>query len=162
MIIRKTVESDVSAAAEIYENARKFMRESGNLHQWDSAYPNADTVREDIADGHGYVCEEDGEVIAVFYFRKGEDPTYLKIYDGAWLKEGEYAVIHRIAVKYHGRGIADYIFSECFKLWPNLRIDTHRDNVPMQRALEKSGFRPCGVIYLASGDERIAFQKIDV
>ena len=31
----------------------------------------------------------------------------------------------------------------------------------MQRALEKSGFAYCGIIYLASGDERLAYQKTE-
>jgi hypothetical protein len=42
----------------------------------------------------------------------------------------------------------------------NIRIDTHRDNVPMLSLLDKSGFERCGIIYLKNGDERIAFQKI--
>jgi len=32
-------------------------------------------------------------------------------------------------------------------------------NVVMRRMVEKHGFRECGIIYLANGDERIAFQK---
>ena len=30
----------------------------------------------------------------------------------------------------------------------------------MQRLLEKSGFKYCGIIYLEDGNERIAFEKI--
>jgi hypothetical protein len=30
----------------------------------------------------------------------------------------------------------------------------------MQRSLEKNGFARCGIIHLASGDERIAYQKV--
>ena len=41
----------------------------------------------------------------------------------------------------------------------NIRIDTHRDNRIMQHVLEKFGFTYCGIIYLLSGDERLAFQK---
>ena len=46
----------------------------------------------------------------------------------------------------------------------SLRIDTHPGNLPMQRALQKAGFTPCGTIRLVGGcedgDERIAFEKI--
>ena len=38
--------------------------------------------------------------------------------------------------------------------------DTHRDHRIMQHLLEKHGFTYCGVIYLASGDERLAYQRI--
>jgi RimJ/RimL family protein N-acetyltransferase len=43
---------------------------------------------------------------------------------------------------------------------PNLKIDTHRDNIPMQKVLKRNGFSECGIIYIENGDERIAFQKI--
>ena len=69
-------------------------------------------------------------------------------------------MIHRIAVKYHGRGIADFCFNECFKQFPIIRIDTHEDNIPMQRCLSKNGFEYCGIIYLANGSKRLAYQKI--
>ena len=159
MIIRKTTAADVEEAAKIYDMARSFMRQSGNLEQWSSGHPNAEDIIRDIAEGSSYVCEENGEITAVFFFKKGDDPTYKKIYNGEWKKNGEYAVIHRIAVKYNGRGLADKIYAHCFSLHPNLRIDTHRDNIPMQRSLAKNGFEYCGIIYLESGDERLAYQK---
>ena len=40
----------------------------------------------------------------------------------------------------------------------NLRIDTHRDNFIMRHNILKYGFRYCGIIFLESGDERIAYQ----
>ncbi len=160
MIIRKATEADVMAAAEIYEHARRFMRESGNPDQWNGDYPNELDVREGIAAGTSYVCEDGGEVVATFHYeREADDPTYRRIYEGQWLSDLPYSVIHRIAVKHHGRGIIDFCFSECFKLFPNIRIDTHEANIPMQRALIRNGFRRCGIIYLESGDRRIAFQK---
>ena len=48
----------------------------------------------------------------------------------------------------------------CFRRSPNLRIDTHRDNVIMQHLMQRHGFTRCGIIYLANGDERLAYQKI--
>lgn len=160
MIIRKTTSADIEAAAQIYDMARSFMRGAGNAEQWSSGHPNADEVIADIADGTGHVCEENGEIIAVFFFKKGEDPTYKKIYNGEWLSSDEYAVIHRIAVKYNGLGLANKIYDYCYSNHPHIRIDTHRDNIPMQRSLEKNGFKYCGIIYLANGDERLAYEKL--
>ena len=163
MIIRKTEYSDVPRAAQIYDSARAFMRKSGNLLQWNDGYPNADTVREDIKEGNSYVLEDEGLVIAVFYFRVGIDETYNKIYGGEWLSDEPYAVIHRIAVsdEARGKGAAHFIFSECYKKHPNIKIDTHKDNHPMQRSLERAGFKYCGIIYLKSGDERLAYEKVE-
>ena len=159
MIIRKTTHGDIQAAADIYDMARSFMRKTGNTEQWSSGHPNREDIINDMAMGSSYVCEDKGEVVGVFFFNVGNDPTYDKIYDGEWKKDGEYAVIHRVAVKYNGRGIADNIYSFCFTAHPNLRIDTHKDNLPMQRSLTKNGFEYCGIIYLADGNERLAFQK---
>ena len=106
--------------------------------------------------------ESPSPLLGVFYFCVGNDPTYEKIYEGAWQNDDEYGVIHRIAVSRdsHGRGVASFIYSHCFAICKNLRIDTHRDNLPMQKVLKRNGFKYCGIIYLESGAERIAFQKI--
>jgi RimJ/RimL family protein N-acetyltransferase len=46
----------------------------------------------------------------------------------------------------------------------SMRIDTHPDNLPMQRALSKAGFVYCGQIILKGGAEdgdlRVAFEKL--
>ncbi len=160
MFIRPATDADVFAAEKIYESARTFMAENGNPTQWSGVYPNGEDVRLGIENGTSYVCEEDSEVIATFHFeRDADDPTYRKIYDGEWKKDAPYGVIHRIAVKYHGRGIVDFCFNECFKIIPNIRIDTHEDNIPMKKCLLRNGFEYCGVIYLQNGESRVAFQK---
>ena len=161
MIIRKTTARDVAAAEKIYQDARVFMRKTGNPTQWNKEYPNRDSILSDIEGGVGYVCEEEGEILAVFMFSVGRDKTYDIIYDGAWLNDAPYAVIHRIAVadSAHGKGVAGFCFQECFARFPNLKIDTHRDNIPMQRALARAGFERCGIIHLENGEERVAFQK---
>ena len=160
MIIRRTHPSEVDEVMQIYANARAFMIESGNADQWGSTHPARSLIESDIATERGFVVEDNGEIVGAFFFNIGIDPTYLRIYDGNWINENEYGVIHRIAVKYHGRGIADFIYQHCFNQVKSLRIDTHEDNLPMQRSLQKNGFLKCGTIYLESGDKRIAYQKV--
>ena len=160
MFIRKSTENDISAIEEIYSAAKKFMREAGNKDQWNNGYPNGESARQDVESGIGYVCEDDGEVVAVFAFDIAREPTYDVIYDGSWLNSDKYAYIHRVAVKKHGMGIVDFCFRECFKMFPSLKIDTHRDNIPMQRVLLRNGFEYCGIIHLENGDERLAYHKI--
>ncbi|MBQ8372232.1 MAG: N-acetyltransferase [Clostridia bacterium] len=160
MIIRKSTENDIKAIEGLYASAREFMRRSGNPNQWGSTYPPRERIVADISEGSSYVVVDGDEILAVFYFMIGADPTYERIYEGRWLSDEPYAVIHRVAVGRQGCGIARTIFDFCFERYPNLRIDTHRDNLPMQGALLRSGFSPCGVIYLESGEERLAYQKI--
>ena len=160
MNIRNADLLEAQEIKQIYENAKRFMSENGNPDQWSVGGPDLSIARADMEKGIGYVLEENGEILAAFMFSVGEDPTYVEIYDGAWLNSDPYGVIHRIAVKYQGRGLIDYCFNFCFDICKNLKIDTHRDNIPMQKALAKRGFVKCGVIYLENGDERIAYQRI--
>ena len=159
MLIRNTQISEIDSVMEIYSIARAFMRNSGNPNQWGDGYPSRQLIESDIANNFSYVIEDRGEIIGTFFFKQGEDPTYLKIYGGEWINNDKYGVIHRIAVKYQGRNIISQAFNFCFGIINNIRIDTHRDNIPMQKALEKHGFRYCGIIYLESGDERVAYQR---
>jgi hypothetical protein len=48
----------------------------------------------------------------------------------------------------------------CFSHDTNIRIDTHHDNKIMQHNILKHGFTYCGIIYLLSGDARLAYQKM--
>ena len=159
MTIRPTTIEDVEASNEIYERARAFMKENGNPTQWGGVYPRREDILEGIKKGVSFVCEESGEVVATFHFEENaHDAVYERI-DGEWKNDKPYAVIHRIAVKYHGKGIVDFCFAECFRRFPNLKIDTHRDNIPMQKCLSRAGFEYCGVVYLPDGSERLAYQK---
>lgn len=160
MKIRLATPADIDAANEIYSSAREFMRKAGNPYQWGTSYPGLEDIVDGINDGTSYVCELDGEVVATFYFKIGPDPTYNEIFDGEWQNDEPYAAIHRIAVKYHGQGIADFCFAECFRRFPNLKIDTHEDNIPMQKCLERCGFVHCGTIYTWNGEPRKAYQKV--
>lgn len=161
MLIRNTEAHDLEAVMEIYASAREFMRDNGNGGQWGQTHPRRELIEADIENKNGYVVEENGEIIGTFFFKIGEDPTYKVIHDGKWINDGEYGVMHRIAVKYHGCGIVGFVYDHCYNIIKNLRIDTHKDNIPMQRSLEKAGFKYCGIIHIDSGDERIAYQKAE-
>ena len=161
LVFRKATINDIDEIMTIYSDAREFMRNSGNKDQWTNGYPQRNLTEASISDGDLYVCTDDEAILCVYYFKIHNDPTYAKIYNGNWLNDEPYGVIHRIAVakSSHGKGIAAKVFDECLKHTKNLRIDTHRANTPMQRTLEKCGFKHCGKIYLENGDERLAFQK---
>ena len=159
MQIEKATAYDIIEIESIYESARSYMRKTGNMYQWLGGYPQREIIERDISGGNLYKAVEDGKIAAVFCYFEGIDPTYNKIYEGEWLNNDPYGVIHRIAVASQGKGVASYCFDYCFLRCQNLKIDTHKDNLPMRRALAKNGFTECGIIYLESGDERIAFQK---
>lgn len=158
MYIRKSRMEDISEMLEIYAQARQFMREVGNPNQWDSSYPSEELLQKDIESGNSYVAVEEERVVAVFAFIIGEDPTYAVIEDGRWLNEEVYGTIHRLAGRSGYHGIAQECMNFCKSQIKTLRADTHYDNKIMQHLLEKNGFVRCGIIHLANGAPRIAYQ----
>ena len=160
-MIRNARPADWDDIMEIYATARAFMKTAGNPTQWGDSFPYEDIVQEDIELQQSYVVELDGRVQAVFAMIPGIDPTYLEI-EGAWLNDEPYAAVHRVASRGEVKGLTGRILEWALEQHGNIRIDTHDDNLPMQRALEKAGFTPCGSITLVGGSEdgdgRIAYE----
>ena len=156
-MIRQAEHRDVADILRVYAAARAFMRASGNHAQWTNGYPSEEIVRSDIARGISWVLENEEHIAAVFALIPGDDPTYAHI-EGAWRDDSPYATIHRAgsdgSVRNVFRTILDFARTE----YDHLRADTHADNAPMQNCLQKSGFIYCGIIYLASGDPRRAYE----
>lgn len=157
-VIAPAMPGDLDRVLEIYAYARKFMAENGNPHQWGTVTPQKALLEEDIERKQLYAVRENGVIHGVFAFILGEDPTYKKIYEGVWHKNQAYGTIHRIASDGSG-GIFNACISFCGKKIDYLRIDTHKDNHIMQHVVEKAGFRRCGIIYIADGTPRIAYDR---
>ncbi|MBQ2918383.1 MAG: GNAT family N-acetyltransferase [Bacteroidales bacterium] len=158
-MIRRATYDDVPVLMDVFRKARGIMRSSGNMNQWNDGYPSEAVVRKDIDNGHCVVLCEEGEVVATMAFIPGPDPTYAEIYDGGWLSDEPYHVIHRIAVAEPGHNAAKALLDWGFGQAGSIRIDTHKDNVIMHHVLSKYGFTHCGMILLANGDPREAYQK---
>ncbi|MBQ4347545.1 MAG: GNAT family N-acetyltransferase, partial [Firmicutes bacterium] len=146
-------------AGRIYKEAREFMKKAGNPLQWPGEYPSEKDAEKDAEKGNCYVCEEAGKILAVFALVPGEEPTYSQIFEGAWKNELPYSTVHRMAVRKKCAGIGRACMDFALEKSGTLRIDTHKDNIPMQKLLEKCGFEYCGIIYLEDGAPRLAYQK---
>lgn len=152
----------------ITDQAKASMAAAG-FNQWQRGYPNRSIWEADIAAGAAYVAVDENGIAGMF--RYGNEPE--AVYDtleGTWLTHGPYATIHRCAVASDRRGqgiIAQFFDFACRKAIEDgmisVRIDTHHDNAPMRRALEKYGFTLCGDITLLDGPEtgsrRVTFEK---
>ena len=131
MEIRNTLPEDMDRVMFIFEQAKQFMRLNGNLHQWTGGYPSEEVLEADISSNSSFVCVDDQkEVVGTFCFRYGfsPEPTYNVIYDGGWLNEKPYGVIHRIASSGKVGGVFSACLEWCSRYVDNIRIDTHRDN----------------------------------
>ena len=162
MKIRKSTIADIPVMQQIFADAKAKMRASGNMLQWTGGYPSDDVLKNDIERGFSYVVEgEDGQIVATFVLAICDDPTYKHIYEGRWLDDDQpYGTIHRIASREGTHGVMTMVLQWAFAQIDNIRVDTHRDNLPMQHLLLKHGFSYCGIIYLLNGDERLAYQKL--
>ena len=159
--IRLAREDDLTAIMSVIEAAKGIMRASGNMLQWNDGYPSQSVILSDMAAGNGFVICEDGGIVAYFALIASPEPTYNAIYGGEWLDdEKPYHVIHRIASTAESHGVFSAIMDYAFSVDGNIRIDTHKDNSIMQHNILKHGFSSCGIIYLLSGDERLAYQKV--
>ncbi|MGM9626636.1 MAG: N-acetyltransferase [Faecousia sp.] len=154
--VRLAGEQDMPRIEEIYAYARAFMAAHGNPSQWGTTHPPRQQLEQDIAEGNLYVVTAGDTIHGVFFFLIGPDPTYSYIENGAWHADRPYGTIHRIAGDGSG-GILHTAVEFGKQRTDYLRIDTHEDNIVMQRAVEKQGFRRCGIIYLADGSPRIAY-----
>lgn len=162
-LVREAHVRDVDAVMPVVAAAKGIMRASGNMLQWAGEYPSREVIMDDVERGVGRVMEDDGVVVAYFAMLPSPDPTYARIYGGQWLDdERPYLVVHRIASVPHAHGVFAHMVDYCWGVTRNLRIDTHRDNHIMQHNLLKHGFTYCGIIYLLNGDERLAYQRIEL
>lgn len=170
MKVRRSSGKDISHIEKIYEAARAYMRESGNPTQWGYTYPEAALIEEDIKKGVSYVIvDENDRICGTFMFYVGDDPCYGRIVaineeehraEGKWLNDNTYAVIHRIAGDGTTRGILKTALDYVSHFSDDIRMDTHRDNKTMQKALEKQGFVKCGIVWMEDGTERLAYHLI--
>ena len=160
MQIEQTKPEDLPAILQLYRNARRFMQQNGNPEQWKDTYPPEELVRQDIARGISYVCREQDEILCTFVYFAGHETDYDQIEDGEWLPGGAYGVVHRVASSGEKKGTASFCLDWAFRQCGDLRIDTHGDNLPMQKLLEKNRFSRRGIVHVQNGGERIAYQKV--
>lgn len=160
MEIRISTMKDVDEIMNIFSIAKKYMIAHGNKMQWSNGYPGESILKTDIINNNNYVVVENEKIVGVFSFIIGEEPTYRIIKNGNWHYDKLYGTIHRIASDGTVKGIAKKCFEYCAEQIQYLRIDTHKDNFTMQKAVEKFGFQRCGNIYVPDGSERIAYDYL--
>ena len=187
MRIRKANLQDFPELRRIYRAAREFMRTHGNPNQWGTTSPEEALLLRDLREGHLYVvlpgdaessgeaAEESSPIAGAFALFTEPDPTYAVIEaepspagpeeisgrgPGSWLSDTPYTTIHSIGSGQTAHGVLQAALDFAEEIYHHIRIDTHTDNTVMQQALGKRGFSRRGIIYLANGDPRIAYERV--
>ncbi len=161
---RKATEADSARAWEIIRQAKALMTSEGRK-QWTDAYPAPSDIDNDTGAEAAYVlCIDDVPMVYGAVIFTGE-PAYGQIKEG-WLSQGDYVVVHRLAVadEARGKGLAQRYFEEVSALAlskgiKSFKVDTNFDNKAMLHILEKIGFTYCGEIIYPQGS-RLAFEKL--
>ena len=170
MKIKKATLKNIEDIKQIYKIAQKHMVNEGNIIQWNQDEDVfSSSVINYINNGDFYIATDNEEIVGFFAMIYGIDNTYNQIKDGCWLNEKPYVTIHKVAVKYFKKGIASFMFNYVYENAINnnvynVRIDTYKDNISMQKLLESHNFIKCGIISIAYDFDnvdslRLAFQK---
>lgn len=151
-MVEKANINDINSIMEVIESGRTFLSSQG-LDQWQDGHPNIEMVLEDIKNNDFYVIKDNDKIVSCAAIINNDDPNYNKIYEGKWLTNNKYLVIHRFATlkEYQNKGYATEIINYAKSIkekGASIRIDTHINNIPMQNLLTKNGFSLCGKIYL--------------
>ena len=157
--LRPAAMDEIPVIWEIILQAKAQMYREGK-HQWDENYPTVPILEHDVRKGWGYVLvpsENDSDIIAYGAVVFDGEPAYNGLWDGQWLSEQPYVVLHRLAVadRWKRQGMA-VRYSRGIR---SFKVDTNYDNFYMQRVFSSLGFTYCGRIRYDAG-ERMAYEKM--
>ena len=158
-LIRAAIYNDLEVIASLAKVVRSDMVSKG-LNQWVGDYPNIDNFRSDLDKGGLFVLVEADKIVGSCSILKENDIAYKEV---VW--NGKNAlVIHRILIDptYQGKGFGKEMVNFAYKKvlnegYDSLKIDTHPDNIKMQKMLKGLNFKFRG--YLASIN-RLAYEKL--
>lgn len=156
MEIIKCTKDYIDKATKMYDDSTYFLSTHINYPLWTyKVYPSRSTVEDCTNNNTLYIALDNNEVLGAF--KLNEDPE--GDYDSAsWsinLKQGEYLVIHALAVnpKVQGKGIAKLMLKKAIEIakdnnYKAIRLDIVPTNIPAIKLYESVGFKYVGTIDL--------------
>ncbi|MCH5152272.1 MAG: GNAT family N-acetyltransferase [Clostridiales bacterium] len=161
--IEKCASEDVVCVGAFYDGVVKYLVEHVNFPRWMyKRYPSEPFVREMTVVGCQYVCRIDGQIVAAFALNDDPQHEYKKVSFSKSLLQGEYLVIHALAVatELQGRGIGKQIVRFCIDYacahgYKAIRLDVVPTNYPAKKLYEQCGFAYLGDVDLERGFEDI-------
>ncbi len=162
--LRKAIPGDEDAAMSFIDDAKTHLRSCG-VDQWQRGYPDRSSIERDMSEGMGYFLTVDGVDAAYLCIDMGGEPAYDRI-DGAWLTEGPYGTIHRLAIgsDHRGRGLSKVAFALSEDVirslgWVSIRADTNENHAVMRHVLSEMGYVCCGRIWF-DYSPKVAYEKV--
>lgn len=153
---RKAEMNEIDSILKIFESAIEHMN-TQNIIQWDSTYPNRDTIYNDISNGNMYIGVFQNEIAVIYVINKEYDVQYK---NGKWKYSGEnFRVIHRLCVnpKFQnikaGTTTMKYIEDTLKKVKVSaIRLDAFSKNPYALKLYEKAGYTSVGTAQFRMGE----------
>ena len=139
---------------------------ANNINQWDTTYPNADVIMQDLIAQTYFVAIKNKIIIGGINIDQHQDKTYLDI---DWEdKSDSFLVVHRLAVKeeFWNKKIGKklMLFTEELVLEKGLRsirLDTYSGNPKAMEFYKRLNYKELGAIDLKPNkNEYYCFEKI--
>lgn len=164
IVLRPALPEEATKIWEILQQSIERRKKDGSA-QWQDGYPNLQSVNTDISKNEGFVITVNDKIAVYGALIVNDEPAYDDI-EGKWLTDGDFVVIHRVAVdeEFHGTGLVQTFFekSEEFARQNSIfsiKVDTNYDNGAMLHVLKKLNYTYCGEVYFR-GSSRKAFEKV--
>lgn len=152
MKICKCTMDKLEEAARFYDRVVEYLDGHINYPKWiRGEYPAYESTKTAIADDSQYICEDNGKIVGAFILNENPQGNYSI---GDWsvdLSEGEYLVIHTLAVApdAYGQGIAREMVNYCINAarergYKAVRLDVVPTNYPAKKLYESMGFKFAG------------------
>lgn len=132
---------------ELYHRTINHLEKNINYPKWSAEHPSDQSIEAAVAAGEQYVCIENDRAIGAVVLSIDPDGCYEA---GDWsvdIKEGEYLVIHALAVDplFADKGVGTFIVQQCIKIaeqcgYKSLRLDVVPGNTPAEHLYKKMGF----------------------
>lgn len=154
-MIRKACIEDTKAIFTIIHDAVVDM-ESKGIHQWDDIYPDEETIKIDLSDGHLYVYEDNENIKGIIVLNESQEEEYKSI---RWkFNSGRQLIVHRLCVDPHfqGQGIARQLMTYAEEYgkesqYESIRLDSFIDNNRACNFYNKLGYAKVGIVSFRKG-----------
>lgn len=152
----------LDALTEFYGKVVDYLLATVNYPKWSKAYPSRNSIEAAINRNEQYACIDEGKIVGAFVLNEDPQGSYEK---GNWsekIKDGEYEVIHTLAVdqslKHKGVGsfMTEYIVRDAKENgYRGLRLDVVPGNTPAAALYMRYGFKFVGAYDLDRGFDDI-------
>ena len=161
--ISKCEKADLVKIGEVYDKVVEYLDAHKNYPKWTyKEYPSYGYAVQMYERGEQYKIEKDGVIIGAFVLNTDPAGNYAKVKWGIDIPEGEYFILHALAIDYDyarqgiGKKVIEFCKNEARSRGIKaVRVDIVPDNAPAQNLYESCGFVNRGIYDLDRGFEFI-------